>query len=119
MVVQSEDEFFVEVTHTPAAVLVTVTGDLDADTAPELDWHLERIDTGSGVVVLDLTSVSFCDSVGLASFLTVVRRGVDVRVVGSRQVVRLMALAGITDHVTLAASVAEAVPPDPGGRPRP
>lgn len=113
---QSEDDFFVEVVHTPAAVLVTVEGELDADTAPKLVWHLERINPESGVVVLDLAAVPFCDSVGLASFLTVVRSGVDVRVIGSRQVIRLMSLTGITDHVTLAASVAEAVPPDPGGR---
>ncbi len=114
--VQSEDDFFVEVVRTRGTVLVTVSGELDADTAPELTRHLDHLDADSGVVVLDLLAVPFCDSVGLASFLTVVRRGVGLRVVGSRQVVRLLTLSGVDHHVTLAASVADAVPPEVHGR---
>ena len=106
---QSEDGFFVEVVSLPEALLVTVTGDLDADTAPELTRTLDRVD--SGVVVLDLRAVPFCDSVGLASIVTLVGRGADLRVLGSRQVIRLMTLTRMEDHVVFAASVAEAVAP--------
>lgn len=109
--VQSEDDFFVEVARTPGAVLVTVSGELDADTAPELTRRLDDIDVDSGVVVLDLLAVAFCDSVGLAAFVATVGRGADLRVVGSPQVIRVMTLANMEHHVTLAASVAEAVFP--------
>jgi len=106
---KSDDEFFVEVVRSAGTVLVTVSGELDADTAPELNRNLVHVDAGSGRVVLDLRAVSFCDSVGLASVVAVVRRGADLRVVGSRPVVRLITLAGMDHHVTFAASVAEAL----------
>ncbi|MCS7475611.1 STAS domain-containing protein [Umezawaea endophytica] len=98
-----------EVVRLPEALLVTASGELDADTAPELTRVLDGVD--AGVVVLDLRAVPFCDSVGLASIVTLVGRGADVRVIGSRQVVRLMALTGMEHHVVFAASVAEAVSP--------
>jgi anti-sigma B factor antagonist len=107
---QSEDGFSVEVVRLPEALLVTVSGDLDADTAGELTRTLDRVD--SGVVVLDLRAVPFCDSVGLASIVTLVGRGADLRVIGSRQVIRLMTLTGMENHVAFAASVAEATSPD-------
>jgi anti-anti-sigma factor len=106
---QSEDGFLVEVVRLPEALLVTVSGELDADTAPELTRVLDLVD--SGVVALDLRAVPFCDSVGLASIVTLVGRGANLRVIGSRQVIRLMTLTGMEHHVAFVASVAEAVSP--------
>jgi anti-sigma B factor antagonist len=112
MTVKSDDEFFVDVAHTTGAVLVTVSGELDADTAPELTPYLDHLGARSGRVVLDLRGVTFCDSVGLATVVAVVGRGADLRVVGSRPVIRLITLAGMEHHVTFAASVVEALAPD-------
>ncbi|HEX6340156.1 STAS domain-containing protein [Umezawaea sp.] len=108
---QSEDAFSVDVVRVPGAVLVTATGELDADTAPVLAHHLDDAVVDPCVLVIDLRAVPFCDSVGLASFIAVVKRGADLRVVGSPQVVRLMRLTGMDRHVVLAASVEDALLP--------
>ena len=70
---------------------VVVSGELDATTAPTLRDRLARVDADRGVV-LDLSGVTFCDSVGLASVLEATDRDVEVRVVASPQVARVVRL---------------------------
>ncbi|PRY44453.1 STAS domain-containing protein [Umezawaea tangerina] len=104
----SKDDLVVGVDRTPGATVVTATGELDANTARALDERLSRLDATSGVVVLDLTGITFCDSVGLACVLAAPHRGVDLRVVGSRQVARVVALAGTDTELPLFPTVAAA-----------
>ncbi|MEO6083881.1 MAG: STAS domain-containing protein [Umezawaea sp.] len=86
--------------------LITISGELDADTA----WQLStRLDDASGVVVLDLTAVPFFDSVALACLLEASHRGVDLRVAGSPQVIRTMTLTEAHRVVPVVESVAEAL----------
>jgi anti-sigma B factor antagonist len=89
--------------------LVTVSGDVDADTAWRLSEALDAVDETSGVVVLDLTGVPFFDSVGLACLLEARQRGVDLRVAGSPQVIRTMTLTDAHRAVPVAGSVAGAL----------
>jgi anti-anti-sigma factor len=89
--------------------LITISGELDADTAWRLSERLDEVDATSGVVVLDLTAVPFFDSVALACLLEAGHRGVDLRVAGSPQVIRTMTLTEVHRVVPVAASVAEAL----------
>jgi anti-anti-sigma factor len=89
--------------------LLTISGDLDADTAWRLSALLDTVDADSGVVVLDLTAVPFFDSVGLACLLEAHHRGVDLRVAGSPQVIRTMTLTEAHLSVPAAGSVVEAL----------
>lgn len=53
----------------PSDVVLTLTGELDIATAPQLRAAVERVQTDpatSGRVVLDLAGVTFCDSQGLS-----------------------------------------------------
>ncbi|WNV85241.1 STAS domain-containing protein [Umezawaea sp. Da 62-37] len=108
MLITSGADLLLSVDHTPTATIVTVSGELDATAAQDLEDHLDHVDTDRGVMVLDLTGVTFCDSVGLASLLDVNRRGIDLRVVGSRQVARTVTLAGMDSEVPLFGSVSDA-----------
>jgi anti-sigma B factor antagonist len=108
VLIKSGEDLLVEVDRTLPVAVVTVSGELDADTAPRLDEHLDRFDAGGGVVVLDLTGVGFCDSVGLAGVLSAARRGVDLRVACSRRVARVVALTGMDGEFRVFGSVADA-----------
>ncbi len=48
---------------------VTVTGELDLDTAPRLTDAVSTLRTGGGHVELDLSALGFCDVRGLAALL--------------------------------------------------
>lgn len=54
------------------ATTITLVGELDPATAPQLDGEIERILTDSSVtrIVLDLTGLTFLDSSGLRVFVT-------------------------------------------------
>ena len=102
-------DFGVSVAETPRALVVTVSGELDTTTAPELTAHLDQMTGDSGPVILDMTDVAFCDSSGLNALLGAVTRGVDVRIVGSRRVLKVLDLAGVTQSLKLETSVAGAI----------
>jgi anti-sigma B factor antagonist len=112
MTLAPEGDLVINTAHTSDGVLITVSGDLDADTAPQLRWQLDQLGSEPGVVALDMTNVPFCDSVGLACLVEVIQRGADLRLVGSSRVLKLLTLAGIDHTVRLASSVAEALRPD-------
>jgi anti-anti-sigma factor len=65
------------------AVVVTIAGDLDLSTAPELERSLVGIQTDGRPVVLDLRKVSFMDSSGLRVILAADARA---RAAGARLV---------------------------------
>jgi anti-sigma B factor antagonist len=87
-------------------VAVTLDGELDLETAQELDRRLAVIEaTGLSRLLIDLRGVSFMDSTGLSSIVRahrfaesnghtlVLRRG-------SNQVRRLFALTGMDDRLS-------------------
>jgi anti-sigma B factor antagonist len=106
---ESGADLLLSIDHTRNAAVLTVSGELDATTAHALDHELDHLDTDNSVLVLDLTGVTFCDSVGLASVLEAIRRGVDLRVVGSRQVRRTAGLTGMDAVIPMSNSVPEAI----------
>ena len=60
----------IEETFDPAGLVVTVSGELDVATTPAFREHLEdAIEAGAHRLVIDLTAVSFLDSVALAAIV--------------------------------------------------
>ena len=62
------DEFLVSVEIRQGCQVVTVRGDLDADTAPYLDFDLDRL-LGALPVLIDLSRVTFLTSAGIVALL--------------------------------------------------
>ncbi len=59
-----------EETFEPSGLVVAVTGELDIDTAPALrDRLAAAIDAGRHRLVVDLSAISFVDSVALAAIV--------------------------------------------------
>ena len=57
--------------HCPDVAVLHLQGELDADTAHELHATLaELVDRPVPRIVVDLTDLKFCDSVGLSAFVT-------------------------------------------------
>lgn len=87
-----------------AAVLV-LAGELDLETAPQLDQELARIESRATRVVIDLGGVTFMDSTGLSSIVRAHRSAesdghtLELRR-GARQVQRLFELTGMHEHLT-------------------
>ena len=63
------DEFAVSIAIRDGCQIVTVRGDLDADTAPHLEYQLDRLLAGLPVIV-DLSEVRFLTSAGVVALLT-------------------------------------------------
>lgn len=69
------DDFEVEAEVSGAHAVVAVSGEIDAATAPVLKKKLmELVDTGVERVVVDLTGVSFIESVGLGTLVAARKR---------------------------------------------
>ena len=82
-------------------------GELDLASAPLADLELVRISAGGGVVVLDLSGVSFMDCAGLEVLLAADARLRESRgrlvIMGSpRQIRRLLDLTGASARLNLA-----------------
>ncbi|WP_043468173.1 STAS domain-containing protein, partial [Kitasatospora sp. MBT66] len=60
-------------THSTGATVVVLSGELDHQTAPRLRRVLERTPAGLPLV-LDLTDLRFCDSVGIGELVFAARR---------------------------------------------
>jgi anti-anti-sigma factor len=90
----------------PQGVRITLAGEVDLATVPELDRLLDDLaDREHGRLLIDLSSVEFMDSTGLASIIRALRaadangHGLTVRG-GSPQVQRLFELTGLVDRLT-------------------
>ncbi|AUG75307.1 hypothetical protein CFP65_0335 [Kitasatospora sp. MMS16-BH015] len=86
-------------THETGATVVVLSGELDHYTAPRLRRTLERTPAGL-LLVLDLTELRFCDSIGIAELVFASRRtpvpGARLPVVGAPADLRhLLALTGV------------------------
>ena len=98
-----------------ATSLVTVQGSLDLTTAPQLRTAMHRLlDSGRARIVVDLTGVDFCDSIGLGTFVYghnhCTRNGGFLRLAGpSPFLARLLTTVGLTGPIPVYPTVAAAL----------
>jgi len=103
------------------AITVTVTGEVDHLGAAQLRTAVTAALAGAGahdvpgVIVIDLTGVSFLDSAGLSALVDATgdagERGNPLRIVVGQQgpVIRTIQLRGLNSYLTLCNSVADAL----------
>ncbi|HEX4698464.1 MAG TPA: STAS domain-containing protein [Actinomycetes bacterium] len=100
----------------PTRALVTVSGEVDLETAPELGDHaLAALKDVSVHLVLDLRGVTFMDSTGLKVLLATAHRadlagGSVVLVAPNRAVNRILTLTGLDKTFVLADDLASLPP---------
>jgi anti-sigma B factor antagonist len=110
---QAPEPFRCETTRDGDTVWVRPQGELDLDTAPELDQELAAVrEHSNGRVVLDLQRLTFMDSTGLRLVIrwdTAAReQGFEFAIVpGSEVVQRVIRLTGMDGHLTVAEPPAE------------
>lgn len=96
-------------------VVVSVAGELDMATAPQLqDQITDLLDRGRNRLVFDLTEVSFCDSTGLSVFVRAKNScdeaGGSVRLAApQRGVLRILEVSGLVEVLQTYPTVDEAV----------
>jgi anti-sigma B factor antagonist len=97
--VLSDPFFSLAVRRSDAGTVVTVAGELDVATAPELAQALANAD---GQVTVDLSATTFADPSALRVLLAAYDDGVRIRVFPRRggQVARLLALTGTDTLLT-------------------
>ncbi|MTD44383.1 anti-sigma factor antagonist [Conexibacter sp. W3-3-2] len=85
--------------------VVTVRGEIDLATAPEVQQALGARQDGEIALVLDLLGTSFLDSSGIRVLVEAHRhgaaQGVPFRVAGSRPVRELLETTGVAAHLEL------------------
>jgi anti-sigma B factor antagonist len=96
-------------------VVVSVAGELDMATAPQLQDHItDLLDKGRSHIVFDLANVSFCDSTGLSVFVRA-KNGADdvggaVRLAApQRGVLRILEVSGLVEVLQTYPTVDDAV----------
>jgi anti-anti-sigma factor len=97
--VLSDPFFSLAVRRTRAGTVITVAGELDVATVPELERALAHAD---GQVTVDLSATTFADPAALRVLLAARADGVHLRVLQRRggQVARLLALTGTETLLT-------------------
>ncbi len=102
-----QSQFRVDVRRERDAAVISLGGELDLASGPELEAELEAI-AGDGIdlVVIDLRELEFMDSTGLSILLKAHQRltasGCEMGLVrGGAQVQRLLDLTGVADRLTL------------------
>lgn len=100
----------VRVTRTGEVAVVTVSGELDLDTVPEVRTALETAVSGSASLVADLSDVVFFSSAGL-SLLLEFRRRVDAfsLVATRRAVLRPIQVTAVAPLLNVVASLDDAL----------
>ena len=99
-----EQEFAISEESRDGATVVTVSGEVDVETAPALKERLDQVDRSAGeqAVVVDLTAVTFIDSTGLGALIGVrkqcVEAGRDLRlVVGEPRILRVFEITALAE----------------------
>jgi anti-sigma B factor antagonist len=109
--------------HGEVAV-VTVAGELDMATAPQLQQEVNRlVDDGQSHLVFDLAGVSFCDSTGLSVFVRARNRceaaGGEVSLAApQRAVQRILEVSGLVEVLHTYPTVEEATKSGGAATPR-
>jgi anti-sigma B factor antagonist len=94
--------------------VVTVSGELDIDSAPGLEADLAPVADAGRPLILDLAGLRFCDCAGLSLFLRLQQRA---RAAGGSlhlaaltpRVLRVITAARLADVLPITASVADTV----------
>jgi len=113
--VGSEEHLRIEVRTAPDRVVLELHGELDLLAAPRLQEQIETAPTDDrAILVLDLQGLEFVDSAGLRVILAAHEqareRGRELALTkGSEQVQRLLAIAGVEDHLRIIAAPDEVV----------
>lgn len=102
------------------SVIVTVIGDVDASTTPQLRHELDQAfaEAGAGAVVVDLTEVTFLASRGLSMLVDAhrdasARTPLRVVVDHTRPVIRPLQVTGLADVLAVFHYVEEALEGEP------
>ena len=103
----------VTVEREPGCLIVSLVGEADLATTPQLAGALEEAARGeAGAIVVDLARCAFIDSSGLALLVAAVQKngnGPSVVLAGARdQVLRALEISGLDQMLPLFESVAEA-----------
>jgi anti-anti-sigma factor len=100
-------DFSVEEHRQGGTAILTVRGELDLRTSPELEDRLgAAFDSGAELVILDLRQIEFMDSTGLRALLAAHQRAHEsgrrfALVRGADQVERVLTLTGVHDLLTI------------------
>jgi anti-sigma B factor antagonist len=106
--------FDVQVTEHDICAVLTVTGEVDVATAPQLRQEAVRLTTGGQAnLVMDLSGVDFLDSTGLGVIVGVLKRarthGGELAIAGAENHVRkVFDITRISDVLPMFATVEEA-----------
>ena len=109
--------------HDQDRAVVTVGGEVDLETSPQLGDHvLAALQDVSPHVVLDLTGVTFMDSTGLKVLLSIQRRadraGGSFALAGvGRTVAKVLALTGLDQTFAIYDTLADVPRPEAGAGP--
>jgi anti-sigma B factor antagonist len=108
-----QGDFQVEARRDGDAELITIRGELDLASGPQLQEALDRISPEeTEVVIIDLRGLEFMDSTGLSIIVRAHQRlaaeGCELGLVrGSPQVQRLLELTGVAERLRLAGAPEE------------
>ena len=91
--------------------LITVSGEVDLATSPELDIAIiAAIDAGTASVVIDLSDVSFMDSSGLGVIVRALKRCREAEndldlVITNERVLKVFGITGLDQVIPIHASI--------------
>jgi anti-sigma B factor antagonist len=116
-----DDMLSMQVWHQHGYSIITVAGEIDMVTAPELRERLAVLADSGRPMIADLDQVSFIDAAGLHVLAAAARlaaaRGGSLHVVSAQhQVRRIFTLTGLDGQLPLARTLAEALAGLPAGR---
>ncbi|MFD9457813.1 STAS domain-containing protein [Streptomyces sp. NPDC059985] len=98
--------FHVDVATSGDRTVVSITGELDLDTRPQVTRALSHLDLAGRTLVLDLTNMTFIDSTGLTMLIVLRRRAhaegwnLELHEAGTR-VLHVLDLTGTREFFTL------------------
>ena len=107
-------DFVVHSREVGAAAVITVSGELDIHTAPDLTEVLSPGIAAGQPVIVDLTDVTFMDSSGLSVFVTALKRAREAGttltlVVSEPRVMRVFSITGIDTLIDIHATLDSAL----------
>lgn len=89
--------------------VVTVTGEIDMATAPELREVIAAADPRSGRLVVDLSEVTFIDSAGVAVLFDHAAQGLELIVTPDSVITVVLEVTGLTQAATVRHATGESV----------